>query len=258
MSFNSRRRNQIYPSSNSKNSTLLALKKRTMISPFLSPRKLCDMLVPCRLLNGMHQRTSQWKKRAERKQQRLAAEEEQVVISRAFRAYGRPLGMVTYFWYLGRGILAADDYWPEVIRILARERDVWKRMMRILRREGAEPRVTGFSLNPWFRRYCSSVRRHWWSTPEWAGSWRGSRIRWRGVWRGGSCSGKQMGSWSKPRRRQQGRRLVSRRWRSTSGEGRTQSRSTLLRNYFWNCVMVCRGHQGHGWVCNDGSRRKST
>ena len=52
--------------------------------------------------------------------------------------------MVTYFRYLGRVILAADNHWPEVVRKFYRERAVWKKMKRILSREGAAPRVSGF------------------------------------------------------------------------------------------------------------------
>ena len=52
--------------------------------------------------------------------------------------------MVAYFQYLGKVILAADDDWPAVVRNLERARALCKRMMRVLRREGLEPRVSGF------------------------------------------------------------------------------------------------------------------
>ena len=52
--------------------------------------------------------------------------------------------MVTYFRYLGRLILAADDDWPEVVINLTRTRDILRRMVRILSREGASLRVSGF------------------------------------------------------------------------------------------------------------------
>ena len=75
------------------------------------------------------------------KRQQLAEEEERVVTSRAFSAYGRPLEMVTSFRYLGRVILAADDNWPAVIRIMAKARAVWRNMINILSKEGARPWV---------------------------------------------------------------------------------------------------------------------
>ena len=61
-----------------------------------------------------------------------------------FSSYGIPLEIVTSFRYLGRVILEADDDWPAVVRNLENVRAVWRRMTRILRREGSEPRVSGF------------------------------------------------------------------------------------------------------------------
>ena len=52
--------------------------------------------------------------------------------------------MVPPFNYLGRVLLAVDDYWPEMIRILKKSREVWRRMTRILTRERERPRVYGF------------------------------------------------------------------------------------------------------------------
>ena len=63
---------------------------------------LCVILVPWKALNGTHNRTTQCTWGAEQKRQRLAAEEEREVTVRDFRAYERPLEMVTYFTYLGR------------------------------------------------------------------------------------------------------------------------------------------------------------
>ena len=68
----------------------------------------------------MHQHTVQCKNEAERKQRRLAEEEEREVISQAFGTYGLPLDIVTSFRYLVRVILAADDYWTAVIRNIAK------------------------------------------------------------------------------------------------------------------------------------------
>ena len=66
--------------------------------------------------------------------------------SRVFSAYGCTLEMVPYFKYLGRVLLAADYYWPAVIRNLMKARVVWRGMTQILSREGARPRVSIFFL----------------------------------------------------------------------------------------------------------------
>ena len=104
------------------------------------------MLVTWKALNGTNRRTEQCNQGAERNRQRLEAEEEREFTERAFSAYGRPLEMVTYFRYLGRVILAADNNWPEVVKKLSRSRDICRRMVRILCREGASLRVSGFFL----------------------------------------------------------------------------------------------------------------
>ena len=90
----------------------------------------------------MHTEKRAWG--AERRRQRLAAEEEREVIVRDFSAYGRPLGMVTSFKYLGRVISATDDDWSALVSKLAQAKTVWRRMSRILSREVATPRVSGF------------------------------------------------------------------------------------------------------------------
>ena len=58
---------------------------------------MCDILVTWRSLNGLHKITEQYKKRADRKQRRLVAEEARLVTPREFSAYGRPLDMVPSF-----------------------------------------------------------------------------------------------------------------------------------------------------------------
>ena len=65
---------------------------------------LCDMMVPCKALNGIHGRTAQCTRGAEQKIQKLATEEEREVATRYFSTYGLPLEMVTSFKYLGRVI----------------------------------------------------------------------------------------------------------------------------------------------------------
>ena len=51
-------------------------------------------------------------------------EEDRKITARAFRAYERPLEMVTSFKYLGRVISATDDNCLVVVRNLARENTV--------------------------------------------------------------------------------------------------------------------------------------
>ena len=97
---------------------------------------MCNMLDPWRSLNGLHQRTAECKKGEERKRRRLTAEEERAVTSRAFSTYGPPLEIVTYFRYLGRVILGADENCPLVVWNLVKVRAVWRRTTRILSREG--------------------------------------------------------------------------------------------------------------------------
>ena len=58
---------------------------------------LCDMMVSWKALNGMHRRTAQCTRGAERKRRRLVDEEEREVTVRDFSAYGLPLEMVKSF-----------------------------------------------------------------------------------------------------------------------------------------------------------------
>ena len=121
--------------------TMVILQEGNLPHPQCS---LCNMLVPWRSLNGSHKHTSQCMPGAEPNQWSLAVEEERAVKSRAFSTYGSTLVMVPPFNYLGRVLLAVDDYWPAMIRILKKSRAVWKGMTRILIREGERPRVYGF------------------------------------------------------------------------------------------------------------------
>ena len=82
------------------------------------------MMVPWRSLNGSHKSTYQCKKGADQKQQSLVAEESRTVNSRAFRAYGRTLEMVSSFKYLRRVLLVVDYDCPAVIQNLTKLREV--------------------------------------------------------------------------------------------------------------------------------------
>ena len=74
--------------------TVVSLEKRNL--PHIHC-PLCDILVRWKALNVTHRRTAKFTRGAEGKRWRLAAEEEMEVTARAFRAYGRPLEMVTSF-----------------------------------------------------------------------------------------------------------------------------------------------------------------
>ena len=126
---------------------------------------LYNIMVPWRYLNGSLKHTTQCKKEAERKRWRLAEEEEKSAISRVFSAYGRNLGMVPSFKYLGRVLWAADYDWPEVIRNLTKARAVWRRMTRILSREKARPRVSGFFFKAAFQSVLLFGAEMWVVTP---------------------------------------------------------------------------------------------
>ena len=85
-----------------------------------------------------------------------------------------------------------------------------------------------YFLRPWYRRYCYLDRRHGWLPPAWARTRGGFRPRWRDGWRDGYRGGHRTEGGDTPRRRRQGRRWDSWRWRSISGCGRTQLHSTSL------------------------------
>ena len=57
----------------------------------------CDMLVPWKSLNGRHTTTAHFAKGVERKSCWLVAKDMRESATRSFRAYIRPLEMVSYF-----------------------------------------------------------------------------------------------------------------------------------------------------------------
>ena len=75
----------------------------------------CDILVPCKALNGWHTTTTQCAKGEESERHRLVEEEIRESAARAFQAYGRPIEMVTSFKYLGWVLMSLDDDWLEVV-----------------------------------------------------------------------------------------------------------------------------------------------
>ena len=127
---------------------------------------LCYMLVTWKDLNGTHRITAQCTQGAERKRQRLAAEEEREVTSRAFRAYGRPLEMVTSFKYLGRLISETDNNWPAGMRNLAWAKTVLNRILRILGRGEVTPRVSRLFFKAVIRAVLIFGAENWVVTPR--------------------------------------------------------------------------------------------
>ena len=101
----------------------------------------CDMLVPCRALNGRHHATAMCRKGAERKIRRMAEEELMVSTERDFDTYRKPIDMVTKFKYMGRVMTAGDDDWPAVAGNLVKAWKSWGRLARILSKEGADMKV---------------------------------------------------------------------------------------------------------------------
>ena len=67
-----------------------------------------------------------------------------MVSSRVFIDYDRLLKKVTFFKYMRRVLLVANDYWPAVVLNLVKARTVWWRMLRILSMDGVIPRVQIF------------------------------------------------------------------------------------------------------------------
>ena len=57
--------------------------------------------------------------------------------------YEQPLTMVSSFRYLGRNLVATDNYWMEAIVNLRKTIWTWARLSHILGREGAEARTMG-------------------------------------------------------------------------------------------------------------------
>ena len=78
--------------------TMVILEKGNLPHP-RCPRY--NMLVPWAALNGRHTTTVQCEKGVERKHRQLVVEDMQVIMERAFQAYGWPLNLVTSFKYLG-------------------------------------------------------------------------------------------------------------------------------------------------------------
>ena len=66
----------------------------------------CDLQVSRKALNGRHLGTLQCNKGAERKQRRLAETVTRENTERSFHAYGKPMGVVSEFRYLGRLLTA--------------------------------------------------------------------------------------------------------------------------------------------------------
>ena len=101
------------------------------------------MMVPWKALNGPHVTTTQCGKGEKRKRRRLAEEDMRESVTRDFQAYRRPIETVTSFKYLGRIMMASENYWPSVVGNLQKAQKSWDCLRRILVRERACPRVSG-------------------------------------------------------------------------------------------------------------------
>ena len=96
----------------------------------------CDMLIPLSTLNISHPDTSQCARGAEKKRRWLDEDELRERKDSYFEAYGASLENVTAFKYLGRVIMAGDNYWSAVVDNFQMARKSWGRLSRILSREG--------------------------------------------------------------------------------------------------------------------------
>ena len=61
----------------------------------------------------------------------------------AFQAYERSLVAVVEFNYIGRLMIALDDYWPVVVGNLRKVQKQWVGMLKILGWERAYPHISG-------------------------------------------------------------------------------------------------------------------
>ena len=66
-------------------------------------------------LKQRHPNTAQGVKGAERKWSRLAAEEMRTIVEWYLQAYGLLLTLVSLFKYLGKVLIASDNYWPVLV-----------------------------------------------------------------------------------------------------------------------------------------------
>ena len=189
---------------------------------------LCDMLVPCKALNGTHRRTENCTRGAERKRRRLAAEEEREVTARAFSAYWCHLYMVTSFKYLGRLILETEDNWLAVVKNLAWVKTVWSRMSRILSREVAAPRVSSLFFKAVIQAVLIFGSETWVVTPRMGKALGGFQTQVSRRMMGQLPLRTTNGTWIYTLEAATKESAGSWRWRNTSGGARTWSYSISL------------------------------
>ena len=78
------------------------------------------MFVPQEALNRAHLTSAMFRRRTERKRQRLVVEETEELMGRVFLAYRTPLMTVSLFRCLGQTLLSSDNNWPAVEQNLRR------------------------------------------------------------------------------------------------------------------------------------------
>ena len=76
-----------------------------------------------------------FRRRTERKRQRLVIEETEELTRRVFLAYRTPLTTVSLFRCLGQTLLSSDNDWPVVEQNLRRVQVKWRHLEKILGRE---------------------------------------------------------------------------------------------------------------------------
>ena len=101
------------------------------------------MLVLWEAINLRHSTTTHFTRGADQKFQRTEEEEARVGGELEVKTYEQPLTMVSSFRYLGRNLVATENYWMEAIVNLRKKIWTWARLSHILGREGAEARTMG-------------------------------------------------------------------------------------------------------------------
>ena len=96
----------------------------------------------------------------------------------AFQAYERPLVAVVEFNYIGRLMIALDDYWPVVVGNLRKAWKRWARMSSIFGQEGAYPRLPRTFKRRWYNLHSFLVQSCGWRHLRLGGPWEVSATGW--------------------------------------------------------------------------------
>jgi hypothetical protein len=107
----------------------------------LSRCVMCDMFVTPRAIKQGHHGTAICLQGKELKRKRAVAQEHAAARNAVFQAYGKDIGKVEEFDYLGRPLTADDNDWPALRKNLQKARGKWMQISKVLRTEGANPKI---------------------------------------------------------------------------------------------------------------------